>query len=115
MKHLYLFEEFIGEKKPNVKKNVKKIAKKINTQLTKSQKEAGNAKELSDSPEVKDKMKATLSKMKSTLANIEAEKQKVKMQIEIKKGQIRTAKSKDAASDDLEKKAKETKKEEADK
>ena len=46
----------------------------------------------------------------------EAQKQTVKQNIEIKKGQIRTAKQiKPKSGNELEKKAKETKKEESDK
>ena len=113
MKHVKLFEDFIIEKKPNVKKNVKKINKKIGTQVKKAEKEMKKVKDLSDSPEVKDKMSATLAKMKVQLAQIEAQKQSVKKNIEVKKSQIRTAKDKARANKNLEAKAKETKKEEA--
>jgi hypothetical protein len=65
MKHVKLFEDFIIEKKPNVKKNVKKINKKIGTQVKKAEKEMKKVKDLSDSPEVKDKMSATLAKIKN--------------------------------------------------
>ena len=84
MKHIKLFEDFIIEKKPNVKKNVKKINKKINKQVKKAEKEMTKVKDLSKSPEVKDKMSATLAKMKVQLAQIEAQKQTVKKNIEVK-------------------------------
>ena len=63
MKHIKIFEDFLNEKKPNVKKNVKKIQKKIKKQVKKAEKETAKAKELSKSPEVKDKMSSTLAKM----------------------------------------------------
>jgi len=53
MKHIKLFEDFVIEKKPNVKKNVKKINKKISKQVQKAEKERAKVKDLSDSPEVR--------------------------------------------------------------
>ena len=37
MKHIKILEDFLNEKKPNVKKNVKKINKKIGKQTKKAE------------------------------------------------------------------------------
>ena len=39
MKHIKIFEDFLNEKRPNVKKNVKKIQKKIQAQTKKAEEE----------------------------------------------------------------------------
>tara|TARA_B110000285_G_C15130997_1_gene623579 strand:+ start:3058 stop:3405 length:348 start_codon:yes stop_codon:yes gene_type:complete len=109
MKHIKILEEFLTEKKPNVKKNVKSINKKIGKQIKKAEGFAAKSKEDSQGPEVKDKMSASLNRMKMQLAQIEAQKQSVKKNIEIQKAQVRTAKKKDKANDKIEKKADDTK------
>ena len=106
MKHTSTFEQFVTENrknKPNTKKAVAKIQKVIKKQFDKIESETAKAKELSASPEVTDKMSASLAKMKVQLAQAEAQKQAVKQNIEIKKGQLRAAKDQEKAKKELEK------------
>ena len=101
MKFVKLFEDFVSEKKnkkTSIKSKVKKIDKKIKKAVDKQEDLVKTAKELADSPEPSDKMKASLAKVQLRQSSAKAQELVMRKEAEILKNKIKTAKKKERAT-----------------
>jgi len=101
VKFVKLFEDFVSEKKnkkTSIKSKVKKIDKKIKKAVDKQEDLVKTAKELADSPEPSDKMKASLAKVQLRQSSAKAQELVMRKEAEILKNKIKTAKKKERAT-----------------
>ena len=97
------YNEFLNEKKNkknSIKSKVKKIDKKIKKTVGKQEDLVKTAKELADSPEPSDKMKASLAKVQLRQSSARAQELVMRKEAEILKSKIKTAKKKERATNE---------------
>lgn len=97
------YNEFLNEKKNkknSIKSKVKKIDKKIKKTVGKQEDLVKIAKELADSPEPSDKMKASLAKVQLRQSSAKAQELVMRKEAEILKNKIKTAKKKERATNE---------------